>query len=418
MSTPSATPSRDSRYYMLDFWRGVACLMVTVFHASFYATQNPAIVMTGPVFKTLSFVINILWAGVPIFFVISGYCITAACDSARARQGATRSYFFRRFRRIFPPYWTLLALSLAFFLVVSFVGARHLYCDTIHPIADPGSLTWLQWLGNVSLTETWRHCLGGDLTQLFLGHAWTLCYEEQFYVVCGLVLWLTRRRFFLALGVVSLAVLPCAWGVLAGKGPSIDGFFFDGKWLLFALGILVYHRIHLAKGLVARCEDAGLLVALAAVLFAWRMTGDRPEAHVFLAELLSGVAFAAAILTLYRWDIRMACSRLLRPVSLCGTMCYSLYLVHWPVVKPLSHALYLAGLTAPWQTFLISIPLCVLVTVALAWVFHVHVERRFLNTPPTLPVRVPDTVWTGVREADRSRMTLRDVKRNFLANLR
>ena len=49
-----------------------------------------------------------MWAGVPIFFVISGYCISATADSARRKGLPARTYFWRRFRRIFPPYWIFL----------------------------------------------------------------------------------------------------------------------------------------------------------------------------------------------------------------------------------------------------------------------------------------------------------------------
>ena len=40
-----------------------------------------------------------------LFFVISGYCIAAACDASARRRTPLTDYFWRRFRRIFPPFW-------------------------------------------------------------------------------------------------------------------------------------------------------------------------------------------------------------------------------------------------------------------------------------------------------------------------
>src|SRR6266571_8747304 len=89
---------RNPRYRSLDFWRGVACLMVVVYHASFYAQANLAGTdfVAGLTYKLISY----MWIGVPIFFAISGYCITASSDSARRKPRAVQQYFWRRFRRI------------------------------------------------------------------------------------------------------------------------------------------------------------------------------------------------------------------------------------------------------------------------------------------------------------------------------
>src|SRR5205085_1213758 len=65
----------DNRYYSLDIWRGVACLMVVGFHSSYYLLTDPAIRSASVTVRRLVLVLSDLWLGVPIFFVISGYCI-------------------------------------------------------------------------------------------------------------------------------------------------------------------------------------------------------------------------------------------------------------------------------------------------------------------------------------------------------
>jgi peptidoglycan/LPS O-acetylase OafA/YrhL len=91
--------------------------------------------------------------------------------------------------------------------------------------------------------------------------------------------------------------------------------------------------------------------------------------------------FALTILRLHRIDTLLATSKILRPVALCGTISYSLYLVHVPV----GHVVHLAArclgcgdtIGAVWIETLV----CLLASLAAAWLLYVSVERRFLNTP-------------------------------------
>src|SRR5215471_1642650 len=95
-----------SRYATLDMWRGVACLLVLVNHSVFYTAETVrASVSLTAVNQLIATIATRAWAGVPLFFVISGYCITATIDSHRRKDGSVGTYFWKRFRRIFPPYW-------------------------------------------------------------------------------------------------------------------------------------------------------------------------------------------------------------------------------------------------------------------------------------------------------------------------
>lgn len=52
-------------------------------------------------------------------------------------------------------------------------------------IDDPAGLTPIGWIGNMTLTELWLPALFGGSDFFILRVAWTLWYEEQFYLVCG-----------------------------------------------------------------------------------------------------------------------------------------------------------------------------------------------------------------------------------------
>jgi len=194
------------------------------------------------------------------------------------------------------------------------------------------------------------------------------------------LLLLTRRWFFRASAVLTAVVAGmAAWNVWVHALP-VEGFFFDGRWLLFAAGILVYYRIQRATPRFAKLASLGLLCAALCAL-AWRFHDNSAATE----EYYTGFFFAFMISLLYRWDLAIATHWLARPITWCGIMCYSVYLIHWPVVKPISHFLYNAGVVGNWRTLAVTLPVCLCASVACAWVFHILVERRFLNTPPVYP---------------------------------
>lgn len=368
---------------MLDVWRGVACLMVVVFHATHYARIEP----TGDGMAAWLIAATARgWMGVPIFFVISGYCISAAADSVRPQQQTLGTFFIRRLRRIFPPYWVTLGGTLALVLILERLLPGFL-TDDPNGIADPARLGPWQWLGNATLTEGWRRHFTPGAAQYFLGHAWTLGYEEQFYAVMGLLLILPRRAFFI--GAASVTALTFVLFVLKRNGAQIpvEGFFLDGRWILFAAGILVYYRANWAGRVGRWVALLPLVLGLAWSLHApWKLA--LPKSN-FWQELFVAFVFAIAIALLQPMDEKLERVRLLAPLRFVGRMCFSLYLVHLPVTKAVSHAVARAGLTSDAAVLLITVPMSVAVALPVAWLFYRHVERRFVSPPSALVAAQP-----------------------------
>lgn len=360
-----------ARYTSLDAWRGIACLSVVAFHAAYLASVS-AIGDRSLLARVLH---QTYWLqhGVSIFFVISGYCIAATVASSHRRQHGLASYFARRFRRIFPPYWIAVGLTGLLMATAwtrgfdSIYTTPWAYAGSDSDVPLPWTLNAWQWAGNLTLTEGWRfHLTPHWEREWFLGTAWTLAYEEQFYVVSGMLLALSRRRSFewfyrgsaaiTALTVLLLAVRPLA--------PTIAGFFFDGMWLMFALGIAVFRYVQ-------RGDRTMWIWMLAALAGAVSFTDHR---------LLAASTFALALVILHRWDGPISDSRWLAPLRISGQMCYSMYLVHWPIAKGMAVFLFNRGLGSPAATLLVTVPLVVMMSAIVGWTFHLAVERRFLNT--------------------------------------
>lgn len=379
----SASP-RSPRYLSLDQWRGIACLLVVVFHSTsvFAMTPRGGAVSTSGLDGLASAALavgRIGWIGVPIFFVISGYAISAAADSSRRSGQGTPTYFRRRFRRIYPTYWAWILVQLAIVFALDVVLRPGMLTGSVAPVERPWEFTPIQWLGNLTLTESWRANVVplGSPTDYLLGQTWTLCYEEQFYLVAGIVLIVRPQRFFsLALLVTAITLVVAT--VSANMNLPVRGFFFDGNWLMFAAGILVYWHLNYgsARTLVPAlaCLAIGLMYAMLLVTDVWQLN----------KYLFVGFVFAALILVLHRYDRTIARAATLHPLRFAGMICFSLYLSHAVIVRSLSIALRDAGLTSPTATLFVVLPACVALAVAVAWLLHVTVERRFL-APSTVP---------------------------------
>jgi len=387
---------RNPRYESLDVWRGVACLSVVVFHcvSGYYATSEFEAKLRrdgGSLADWGIVVASRFWIGVPFFFVISGYCIAAAADATRRKSLPGWTFFWRRARRIYPPLWAYLVLSALGIAVLPpsvLPGPTAAYP---HPIPYPQDVPFGQWIGSITLTEEWRHYLVGPPRGYFTGQVWTLCYEEQFYLVVGTIVALSRRWLFPLLGLVTVVVALNALDLnaLIGNLLNLDlnslrrplpGFFFDGLWLAFAAGIGVYYRAIYATPVVRWVLDGLLVVGIFwTVQYIPSVAEFKPTIPGYL-----GAAFGFALLLgwLNRFDRPLATSRLTAPFRWIGRMCYSLYLVHAPITLVIQWNFHRWGIDSSLGGLLVAVPVGVAVSLAAGQVFFRLVERSFLNSPP------------------------------------
>ncbi|MGH7968628.1 MAG: acyltransferase family protein, partial [Limisphaerales bacterium] len=166
--------------------------------------------------------------------------------------------------------------------------------------------------------------------------------------------------------------------LLPELGVSTMGLFLDGKWFMFAAGALVYYALNYAP----RGKDIWLCLPLGCALL-WPLAKPEllllPRINEPNQSYFAAFAFAFVLVLLHRWDSVLAKARYLRPLRYCGEMCYSLYLIHWPVVTLVGWAFSQLRFRNPWVVFSCGLLCCLSVAMAAARVFHRWVERRFWN---------------------------------------
>jgi peptidoglycan/LPS O-acetylase OafA/YrhL len=153
----------DLRSPGLDLIRAVAIILVMLFHASLFRLDSAQ-----------HWIVRFGWMGVDLFFVLSGFLIAGQLLRPLAR-GSNPNYsrfFGRRLLRTLPAYFVVLA---AYFLVPS-IRER--------PVIQP---LWQ------FLTFTENLLIAPPIPKAF-SHAWSLCVEEQFYLLFPAVVAIVALR--------------------------------------------------------------------------------------------------------------------------------------------------------------------------------------------------------------------------------
>jgi peptidoglycan/LPS O-acetylase OafA/YrhL len=134
------------------------------------------------------------WMGVDLFFVLSGFLITGILLDTRELPGYFANFYARRALRIFPLYYTVLALL---FLLTPW----------LHLQWHAGHLAYLFYAGNVAYNMS--PSLGSVQPAVSFLHLWSLAVEEQFYLVWPLLVMLvgSRRRLAWICGGLSVGGL-------------------------------------------------------------------------------------------------------------------------------------------------------------------------------------------------------------------
>ncbi len=279
------------------------------------------------------------WVALSMFFVLSGFLITAMLMGEHDRYGAIslKNFYARRAARLLPP----------LLLTVALLG---IYAAFV-PVADASQRLWGDSLATMFYFADYRSAFGHEPFLGYLGQAWSLSVEEQFYLVWAVVLFavvaLGRRR--LAYAVAATGMVACTaerlWIVL--RAPSYPGvhdavvarvyYAFDTRADALFLGCLL--GLLASQGLLdnwRRWMRQGLVVAaaLAAAVMAWVAWNvglfDRSLPLVWI----SVTEVATAIIIVYFVILPEGLgSRLIGlPVLVfVGNLSYTIYLVHWAV---------------------------------------------------------------------------------------
>jgi peptidoglycan/LPS O-acetylase OafA/YrhL len=371
--TDARTPIRLA---YLDGLRALASGYVVLFHA---LPGFSAPYLTGP-WRMFKRAFAYGHEAVAIFIVLSGYCLMLPV----VRRDPTRlgvafgPFVGRRAKRILPPYFAALAVSLAVLAAVSALRTRHtgtIWDDSL-PGLDAGAIA-----SHLLVVHNWFPSYGYQIN----GPLWSVASEWQIYFFFPLLLLPLWRRFGMPGTLLGAALIGYAplWLVPASAHLAIPWYL-----LLFTFGMAAasigFAPGELERRLRSKLPWAWLTAGLwlACVV----LSNAAPKLWFNLKPVvdpLVGLATATLLVQLTRQGMAGRSSRLLtwlewRPLVALGHFSYSLYLTHLPVLALIYFGLRARGVTG--TPFILTLAvLGSLASLAVGYAFHVVVERPFMK---------------------------------------
>jgi len=363
-----ALPVKPERVVGLDGVRGLAALFVVMNHIFLQAW--PGFPANHAPFWAAEFIYGRL--AVIVFIALSGFSLCLAPARKGWRFDSVATFLHRRAWRILPPYWAALAFSL---LMTWYVLAQ-----PGRPVPNGKSVVVYGLLVQDAASAA-------DPNRTF----WSLAIEAQLYLLLPLLLLIVRRVSAVAMvGAVAAVVL--AVGLLAPHVTLMDDAvvkFTPDLAVLFAIGVL-------AAGIVSASEHtrsrpwawyAAVAAVPAVVLMAvqgWTWSNN----NLFWVDVAWGPAigcFLAAVATRRPRPVVRGLNT--RPLRTLGSVSYSLYLTHAPIVIVVSYGLVFGRVAPGPPTFLVLTAVVVPTTVCFALLFGAVFELPFQRHRGWRPLR-------------------------------
>lgn len=304
----------------LDGIRGLAISLVLLYHGWTFRGS-------GDVGAAIDTVRAIGWAGVDVFFVMSGFLITGILVETKGQPRYWRNFLIRRGLRIFPLYYAVLVLLVAAVLVLARAGATSGAAGELVRGLDNIWVNFL-YLTNFAVA-TW----GED--RVPLDTAWSLAIEEQFYLVYPAIVLLCSRRGLvraligMVLAAPVLRVLVFELGPQPVLGPYVLPFCRMDALAIGGLARLAYGGGGPEPALLVALRRHALVLGIAAVavLLAWSRKDIR---FVAIGYTLSAVASAALLVRLLASPEDSPLRRVMesRVLVHIGKISYAVYLFH------------------------------------------------------------------------------------------
>lgn len=339
------------RYLWLDAARGIAAIMVMLYHYQVYLG-------TATLFQ-------FGFLAVDLFFMMSGF-VLAHAYGAKLREGMTGLQFtIARLIRLYPVYLLATALGASYYF-------SKIFLDTDDAPEFSGMIDIL--LQNVFFLPVMSNLTEPRGMFPFSPASWSLSLEVILSLAFGLALWNLRNRALVVAFLLASAI--CAFFVVRmgtlDFGFSAEGFFpaMFRAMAEFLLGVWLYHKFHAWRAETSRAPLLLLLAIASTLLF-------------IPPSLTVGVFLVLVVFPLFLviQPVSEPTGKIGLFFSFLGRLSYPVYLIHTPVLLWGVGLVKLLGIDPEHSTPWLGISLAV-ATVAISWAVVILFDepvRRWLN---------------------------------------
>ncbi len=363
-----AAPS-SGRKVSLDLLRAVAIFMVLFRHGN---TDVLAAIQSENLFVNLIYWLKqVGWAGVDLFFVLSGFLIAGLIFNEIKTNGMIdfRRFWLRRALKIFPLYYAYMLLVLGMLLLRSDFNFRH------------------------ALSAIWPNLL--NIQNYFwtpAGHTWSLAVEEHFYLALPLLCSLLYKAFGGVRYIIpSMLAVACGCLILRWRH-WVSGGVYSHEYVLWpthfridglAWGVLIsYLWVFNVNGFIEKCRRAKpwlLLSGLALLSIHLLYELESPVMWVW-GFSVNYLAFGFLLLFCLVAEDSLRASVICRMLAKVGAYSYPIYLFHFGVSEPfvdfLNGRSFLVG--APILKWMIVFSTYLIISIGIGCLLHRLIEAPIL----------------------------------------
>ena len=376
VATRAGTSPETSRIHLLylEGIRGWAAVFVALHHVWQLVVTRPDLGGIPAWFSVMT-VLKFGGYAVPIFIVLSGYCLMLpVARSGRAElTGGFWQFAIRRARRILIPYYAALALLI---LLIASYPRMAVPSQTQWDIALP-ALSFTSVVTHLALVHNWFV----DRQWTIDPPMWSIGIEWQIYFVFALVLLPLWRR----IGPVATVAV----AFVLGLAPMLAGFRFASPWFLglFACGMFAA-AVNFTPGFRYRANTPWVWESVSLVLFgvAGALTLAKISALQLPHPLMDAFVGVATAMLLVACTRRLQTGSRLAPLARAlehrvsttlGEFSYSFYLLHYPLLA-VAYFWLIDARTAPMTQFAVLTFVALPAVAAVSYGFHRVFERPFM----------------------------------------
>lgn len=339
----SVSPAR-SPFRVIDILKVIAAQCIVLHHFSAYGPLSEAVSDAMP--ELMAWLYGHARMAVQVFLVVAGYLAARSFALTARPVGSLVADLGQRYLRLVLPFVAALALT----VLCSAIARPYLDVDVVPKVPTPG-----QFLAHASLLHSVL-----DVESLSAG-VWYVAIDFQLYAVLALLLWCSRGKRWLSMGLVTLLCIASLMWFNTDAGWDVWAVYFFGA---YGLGALAWW-----SGLRARHGAVALSLYLTALC-----VGLTALAVDFRERIALAISVSAVLVGFGSWQPQMprAVDRVVERLSQTS---YALFLVHYGVLL-LANAAWSAlglegGLVAAF--FMLG---SWLMAMGASVLFHTQVEQR------------------------------------------
>lgn len=374
----------------IDGLRFIAITSVVLYHISgFIDAKDSNYYHDSLDFGLISRLVSYGYLGVPLFFVISGFILGRPFASYFITSGRAvrlKTYFMRRLTRLEPPY---IVVMTALFLSAVFMVK-----------AIPFQQGSLSYLSSIAYIHNFVYGLG--TLPLLNGVVWSLEIEVQFYVLAPILAYIfaiqnpVLRRCMIVLSIILSLLVEYVFPL-----PYLS---LLNYLEYFLVGFLLVD-LYVCKSSIFRKTRFDFLVGLMSFFLIWLLEMIRVESTIVTiakeaSQLICIFFFYYYVLFHKIWSLLSK-----RVITNIGGMCYSIYLLHYPIISMFGNPLmsYQFSSLAFINTTIYSVILLVVVLV-FSSTYFLLIERPCMDPEwykkfkkwPIIEI-LPSKFWTYAR---------------------